>query len=226
MKPAISTLEVLPSGRVLDLGCGGGLQIRSLKKELPWLEYYGIDKSKDAISEAKKQEGEIIYKVARAEQIPFLKDFFSAVVSFEVLEHVTDPPKVFSEVNRVLKKGGFFYFTTPLEGDTYNLYGFLNQFGFDPHRKFYGHIQKYSFERLTKMLRIAGFKIKKVSFCAHFINQLWTIFLDINMKIFGKKVNVIYLPLTYPINLVAGVESVLFKNFRWGLDIQITATKK
>ena len=58
-------------------------------------------------------EGENVHYVASAESIPEVSDFFSVVISQEVLEHVRSPHKALSEVYRVLKTGGTFYCQVP-----------------------------------------------------------------------------------------------------------------
>lgn len=48
-------------------------------------------------------------------QLTFQGEVFDIVISEHVLEHVPDPFRAFSEVNRVLKKSGLYIFTIPFE---------------------------------------------------------------------------------------------------------------
>ncbi|MHA2203662.1 MAG: class I SAM-dependent methyltransferase [Candidatus Hodarchaeales archaeon] len=48
------------------------------------------------------------------ENIPFKNETFDIVVALEVIEHVPNVLKSFSEVKRVLKKKGYFIFSTPI----------------------------------------------------------------------------------------------------------------
>lgn len=208
--PAIKSLKKV-NGKALDLGCGDGKVTRELIKNLPNLKFVGLDQ--------KKTNLEFEFINGKAEKLPFKNRYFDAVTCFEVLEHLEKPEIVFKEIRRVLKPKGIFYFTTPLEGDPNNLYGNLYlKKGYDPHRKRYGHIQKYSTKIITIYLRSNGFKIKKVTYTAHLVNQTWTIFLN--------KINKPLKPLTFVINLVAGLESILSRKSSNGLDIQVTAIKK
>ncbi len=51
--------------------------------------------------------------VSLGESLPFRSDSFDVVSSNMVLEHLTDPFSVFTEIRRVLKPGGAFVFVTP-----------------------------------------------------------------------------------------------------------------
>jgi SAM-dependent methyltransferase len=52
-------------------------------------------------------------RISSAERIPYPDDTFDVVFADNVLEHLTDPLKVFSEVHRVLRPGGRFLAKTP-----------------------------------------------------------------------------------------------------------------
>jgi SAM-dependent methyltransferase len=62
---------------------------------------------------------------ADARALPFGREVFDAVVSFEVFEYVLDMPRVIKEVARVLKPGGVFIFSVPfldpVHGDVDNV---------------------------------------------------------------------------------------------------------
>ena len=49
--------------------------------------------------------------------IPFDENSFDLIISTEVFEHIPDPYKAFSEIYRVLKKGGSHIFTVPYYED-------------------------------------------------------------------------------------------------------------
>ncbi|MGE0336902.1 MAG: methyltransferase domain-containing protein [Gammaproteobacteria bacterium] len=76
--------------------------------------------------------------VGDAAAIPFADDTFDAVYSLAVLEHVSDPVRVVSEMRRVLKPGGwlysevpfiFFYHGYPADYTRYTLQGMQQLFG-------------------------------------------------------------------------------------------------
>jgi 2-polyprenyl-6-hydroxyphenyl methylase / 3-demethylubiquinone-9 3-methyltransferase len=55
---------------------------------------------------------DIEYIESYGEKLPFDDNSFDIVFCCDVLEHVSDVPKVISEISRVLKKGGLFFFDT------------------------------------------------------------------------------------------------------------------
>jgi 2-polyprenyl-6-hydroxyphenyl methylase/3-demethylubiquinone-9 3-methyltransferase len=108
-------LNIIPqSCKVLDLGTGGGLFSEELAKT--GFKTYGIDPSENAIRlaghHAKNNNLKINYQKGSGESIPFANEFFDHVFSCDVLEHVNDLPKVISEISRVLKPSGCFFYET------------------------------------------------------------------------------------------------------------------
>ena len=47
------------------------------------------------------------------ERLPFEADRFGCAVAFDVVEHITDPPRIIEEIRRVVRPGGKTFFTTP-----------------------------------------------------------------------------------------------------------------
>ena len=96
--------ELLPDGRVLDLGCGVGHSFHLLAPR----ETVGVDVSAEALE---GQERETIVADMRA--LPLPSASFASVLSVQSLEHVPDPERVVSEARRVLAPGGTALFVTP-----------------------------------------------------------------------------------------------------------------
>lgn len=100
--------------RVLDVGCGGGLACEFMARL--GARVSGIDRSKNSIeiaqAHAKQSELQINYQQGNAEDLPYQQNSFDCVVCFDVLEHVYNRNKVISEIYRVLKPGGIFFFDT------------------------------------------------------------------------------------------------------------------
>lgn len=102
------------SGRVLDVGCGGGYLSEAFARD--GFEVAGIDPAAASIEAASAhaaREGlRIDYRVGRGESLPFPDDFFDIIACCDVLEHVDDVEQVIGEVSRTLRPGGLFLFDT------------------------------------------------------------------------------------------------------------------
>jgi 2-polyprenyl-6-hydroxyphenyl methylase / 3-demethylubiquinone-9 3-methyltransferase len=106
----------LPSAvpTTLDLGCGGGF----LSEELARLGHrvVGVDPSSVSLETARRHAGQgglaVDYRQGFGEALPADDDEFDVVICCDVLEHVADLTRVVSEVGRVLRPGGLFFFDT------------------------------------------------------------------------------------------------------------------
>lgn len=102
----------LISGTVLEIGSGEGYGIMELA---PKAEHYvAVDKYETLISEELKEKNNITFIQL---EVPPLKDIqdesIDFVVSFQVIEHITNDKLFLQEIHRVLKPGGKAILTTP-----------------------------------------------------------------------------------------------------------------
>lgn len=100
--------------RVLDLGCGSGYGAMRLAKIAS--EVHGVDVAEDAISYAKdrfKSKNLYFHRIDPSEQLPFADASFDVVLSFQVIEHVSDEDGYLREARRLLKPGGTLVVITP-----------------------------------------------------------------------------------------------------------------
>jgi 2-polyprenyl-6-hydroxyphenyl methylase/3-demethylubiquinone-9 3-methyltransferase len=99
---------------VLDLGCGGGFMAEPLARR--GARVTGVDPSAASLEaagkHAKTQGLDIIYRQGVGEAIPLETGSMDRIVCVDVLEHVQDIDKVLSEVRRVLRPKGLFFFDT------------------------------------------------------------------------------------------------------------------
>ena len=117
-------LQPAPDAMVLDCGCGGGANIKTLLKLCPNGKVQGIDYSAVSVDRARSlnraaiQEGRCVVWQGSVERIIFAKDWFDAVTAFETVYFWPDLPQCFREVYRVLKPGGTFLICNESNGDT------------------------------------------------------------------------------------------------------------
>src|SRR5574341_181361 len=137
-----SVLDLNPKGKVLDIGCGAGFFIESLKHYCKDIEAYGCDISHIAISEAKKRNLDIEFDVTKDGKLPYDDNFFDYIICMEVLEHVPDMTGVLKEMRRVIKPNGIIHISVATEGQIGTLFWFFSQIHFFDYLtfKYWGHI--------------------------------------------------------------------------------------
>ena len=111
----IKKLGVDPNGKTaLEVGCGGGILTEEIRKM--GFTTTGIDPSEESLhtasNHAKANGLDIRYDKGSGENLPYSDASFDYVFCCDVLEHVQDLPKVISEIARVLKPGGVFFYDT------------------------------------------------------------------------------------------------------------------
>jgi ubiquinone/menaquinone biosynthesis C-methylase UbiE len=98
-------LEGIPrDGKILDLGCGTGLFIKSYEEQGG--SGIGLDLSREMIRRARMRCRESEFFVGNAEVLPFKDESFDAVCSLMAFSYVKRPDLLLSEALRVLQPGG------------------------------------------------------------------------------------------------------------------------
>lgn len=104
--------------KILVVGCGNGTEVLSLHEFFPSSQVYGIDMKTEPLS-----ENNCFIEVGDAENLRFGNNEFDLIYSFHVLEHISDPVKAISEMDRVLKNKGCLLIGTP---NRKRLFGYLS----------------------------------------------------------------------------------------------------
>lgn len=106
--------------KLLDAGCGMGRFYPYVSES----DYMGMDISEDNVRKAASVFNKTIFSVGNILQTDFKDDYFDALVSIEVIEHLTiDELSVFlKEVSRITKRGARIVITTP---NLYYLWGII-----------------------------------------------------------------------------------------------------
>lgn len=112
-KWAFTLLKIPQSGKICDIGCGGGYNVRRLLEKSAGAKVYGIDISEESVKKAKKinrceigNRCEILQ--GSAEKLPFFDGELDYITAFETVFFWKNIEKCFTEVRRVLKSGGTF----------------------------------------------------------------------------------------------------------------------
>lgn len=163
--------------RILDVGCGNGIMLSTLVKELPIrhphinFEFFGIDVYDSQIqprgyfrktitllegTDPETRWSERLRLLKSTQQWPFPKDFFDLIVSNQVMEHVFNQPFFLSEIKRTMKISGYSFHLYPLQHYVYEghlLIPFVH--------KFTSWTGSYHWIRLASYLGIGTYRIHK-----------------------------------------------------------------
>ena len=101
--------------RVLDLGCGTGLELESYFARNPSAQICGIDLSAKMLEALhhKFPDKALDLRIGSYFDLPFGEETFDAAVSVESLHHFTKEEKIplYTKLKQSLKPGGFFILT-------------------------------------------------------------------------------------------------------------------
>lgn len=174
LKQALFAVRKLNAGdSVVEVGCGAGQFIRSIKKNRPDLVCFGCDISQKAISLAQENNDSIRYSVCDEIKLPYADKSMDAVLVFDVLEHAREYGKLLEEINRILKTGGVFYCFVPCESDIASFWNALRvvNVGSDLTKKYAGHINYFTRRSLFATLKEHGFFPERLRYSEHFLGQ-------------------------------------------------------
>lgn len=130
----------------VDLGCRGGALTKQLQAAVQWC---GVDIDRNAIQLA-NQNGIPCCEMDISVAIDFTDRTFDVVVMTEVLEHLPYPPITVGEVHRILRPGGAFLGSVPLDYHLHRRWAVLRggRLTGDP-----THLHHFSFTELDSLLR-------------------------------------------------------------------------
>jgi ubiquinone/menaquinone biosynthesis C-methylase UbiE len=107
-------LPLVENGRVLEIGFGTGVLLEALAER--GNEVHGVDVGADIVEKAGQRGLSNVSLVDVSEEaLPYADDHFDAVYCFEVMEHLTNPHRMFCEIRRTLKAEHCLYFSSPAQ---------------------------------------------------------------------------------------------------------------
>lgn len=114
-KIIFENLELNGREKVLEIGCGRGFYLKTLKSVWPGLDVTGVDLNRKHLDKAKDYLGDLEVRLIKedATRLPFEDRTFDRVIATEILEHIPDDQKAISEMYRVLRPGGIAMVTVP-----------------------------------------------------------------------------------------------------------------
>ena len=141
----LERLGPLPaSPTIMDLGCSGGYLLSDLRRDHPDATLFGVDLIGAGLKKAHALIPDARLLRADACELPFTDGSVDAVVSANLLEHITEDWRALSEIRRVLRRSGRAVVVVPAGVDTYDYYD-----------RFLGHQRRYSRGELAAKARRA-----------------------------------------------------------------------
>ncbi len=171
-RPAVKSLIPDVDGKtILDAGCGNGIYMKELLEQ--GASVYGFDASEKMLEFARERVGDKakLFNAAFEDEFTFLEeDFFDGILSALAITYVNDLESLFKKFNKVLKKDGWFVFSTEHPFFRYNYFEIENYFsskkveakwtgfGEDVSMTSYYHSLSYITEALAK----SGFVLERL----------------------------------------------------------------
>ena len=101
----LSKHKNITTSKILDIGCGAGYLDSIFNKKSN--SFIGID----FVDE--REIKSFPFLQANVLNLPFKDNSFDIIICNHVIEHITDQPRLLFEINRLLKKDGICYITSP-----------------------------------------------------------------------------------------------------------------
>lgn len=104
----ISQLATIKFDNLLDVGCGTGEILNTVKKLYPNTSMYGIDISEEMLKKAKEKVLDTVtLSLGDAEHLPFENGKFDCLLCTDSFHHYPAPKRAIAEFYRVLDTNGY-----------------------------------------------------------------------------------------------------------------------
>ena len=152
-------IEIAENNICLDIGCGGGANVKKLLEKSPHGKVTGIDYSEISVEKSQKiNKAEISNKRCKILQgnvmeLPFENETFDVITAFETIYFWPDINEAFKQVYRVLKVSGTFMICNESNGENSKEEKWI---------KIIQGMKIYNSEQIKKSLEDAGFTDIKI----------------------------------------------------------------
>ena len=143
--------------KVLDLGCGKGLQTQLLASR--GAKVFGVEPNEKRYKLAQREvrwsraKRDVSFFHGTLDQAPFEDGSFDSVVSFCVLEHIPNLDEVLQRLHRLLRKGGQLHATVD------SLSNIEDNDLIEKHRNEHSVVEYFTPQTVDDRLRGAGFEV-------------------------------------------------------------------
>lgn len=148
VRDALETLELPPTSRLLDAGCGGGQTLDLLAE---FGSAIGIDPDARSVALARARDHDAA--VAAMPNLPFDDDTFAAVTCLDVLEHLDEDSAALVEIARVTRPRGALVVTVPAYEALWSAHDEANQ-----------HKRRYRARTLHALATRSGWCVERTTY--------------------------------------------------------------
>jgi len=149
--------EYLPNlkkdGRILDIGCGGGVFLHRFSTHYPTWSLFGVEPTTEFSELAKRRTGANI--VSGNYEFGLFEESFDLIVINQVLEHVLDVHTFLSNVHKELSVDGACYLEVPDVSD-------FDELPENHDRFLMQHLWFFDESSLTALLVRSGYKVLRI----------------------------------------------------------------
>ena len=142
----LNTIDLPPTGTLLDIGCGNGAFLKAFSDTYPNYELAGLE-----LDDRNEKEIESINGVKKlyTGNIDALDKCFDIIVMVHALEHIFDPVQYLASLSKKLNQGGLLFIEVPhLEKSPFDIL-------------IADHCTHFNLESLEKVIKMSNFKIVK-----------------------------------------------------------------
>lgn len=198
-----------PTGRALDVGCGGGGNL-SVLRDHGWTAT-GLEHSPAAAGLAASRGLTVVRGDAR--RLPFADGAFDLVMSTDAWEHIDDDAAVAAEAARVLRPGGRLLVAVPCSMKLWS-----------GHDVALGHLRRYERAELVDLVTGSGFRLDSV--------RSWNVVLRPVVRARRRhntsesEMDHVAAPLNAALRATVALERVLPLGHLPGVSLVVTATRR
>lgn len=173
-------LEDVPPGRILDVGCGAGSLLSSLRNR-GW-DVLGSDFDQQAVEYARLVHG-LDVRLGGVENFDTSTEAVDVITLSHVIEHVHEPWSFLETWATVLRPGGSIIIRTPnIESIGYRWFG-ANWRGLEPPR----HLQIYTAQSMRRMIEKTTLKIDDVWTTSAAAETIWVASIGLKRTAAGQQ---------------------------------------
>ncbi|MFM5833778.1 class I SAM-dependent methyltransferase [Aeromonas caviae] len=104
--------QYISSGKLLDVGSAIGIFLTAIERQNLAYELYSCDPSASACEQLKEKFRNVNTFQCMVEELN-IPSYFDIITMWDTLEHVIDPVNVANKIHSLLKRDGFWFFSTP-----------------------------------------------------------------------------------------------------------------